>query len=96
MVMEVGAKTVAEDGETSADRIAQRNDYRERHWPTRAGSVKLHIPKHRSKLCIIGDAASSGLKNLRLQVAGTLIIRAAFHSNSDSVVRVEGLKTREP
>ena len=38
MVMEVGAKTVAEDGETSADRIAQRNDYRERHWPTRAGS----------------------------------------------------------
>ena len=91
MVMEVGAKNVAEYGEKSADRMAQRNDYRERDWPTRAGSVELRIPKHRPELCIIGDAASSGLKNLRRQVAGTLNISAAFHSNHDSVVRVAGL-----
>ena len=91
MVMEVGVKTVAEYREKSADRMAQRNDYRERDWPTRAGSVELRIPKHRPELCIIGDAASSGLKNLRRQVAGTLNISAAFHSNHDSVVRVAGL-----
>ncbi|SFQ78452.1 Transposase, Mutator family [Donghicola eburneus] len=62
MVIEVGAKTFAEYGEKSADRMVQRNDYRERDWPTRAGSVELSIPKLRHELCIIGDAAGSGQK----------------------------------
>lgn len=37
MELQVGAKTNAEYGEKSAERMAQRNGYRERDWQTRAG-----------------------------------------------------------
>lgn len=39
MELEVGAKTNAEYGEKSVERMAQRNGYRERDWQTRAGQV---------------------------------------------------------
>jgi transposase-like protein len=47
MELEVEAKTGAGWGEKSADRLAQRNGYRERDWETRAGTVELRIPKLR-------------------------------------------------
>lgn len=47
MELEVGAKTGAEYGEKSSDRLAQRNGYRDRDWQTRAGSVELRIPGSR-------------------------------------------------
>jgi transposase-like protein len=47
MEIEVGALTGAGYGEKSAERLAQRNGYRERDWQTRAGSVELRIPKLR-------------------------------------------------
>jgi len=47
MELEVGSLTGAGYGEKSAERLAQRNGYRDRDWQTRAGTVELRIPKLR-------------------------------------------------
>ncbi len=47
MGLEVGGLTGAALGERSPDRLVQRNDYRQRDWETRAGTVEQRIPKLR-------------------------------------------------
>jgi len=47
MELEVGGLTGAPFGEKSAERLVQRNGYRDRVWETRAGTVELRIPKLR-------------------------------------------------
>jgi transposase-like protein len=47
MELEVEGKTGAGYGEKSAERLVQRNGYRDRLWETRAGTVELRIPKLR-------------------------------------------------
>ena len=47
MELEVENLTGASYGEKSAERLVQRNGYRDRDWQTRAGSVELRIPKLR-------------------------------------------------
>jgi transposase-like protein len=47
MALEVQGLTGAGYGERTAERLAQRNGYRDRVWETRAGTVELRIPKLR-------------------------------------------------
>ncbi len=47
MDAEVSAQIGADLGEVSAERVTQRNGYRQRPWDTRAGQVELAIPKLR-------------------------------------------------
>ena len=47
MALEVAGLTGAAPGMRSAERINQRNGYRDRTWETRAGTVELRIPKLR-------------------------------------------------
>ena len=81
MELEVGALTGAAFGEKSAERLAQRNGYRERDWQTRAGTVELKIPRLRR-----GSYFPSFLEPRRMsEKALTAVIQEAY---------IQGVSTR--
>ena len=81
MELEVGALTGAAYGEKSAERLAQRNGYRERNWQTRAGTVELRIPKLRK-----GSYFPGFLEPRRMaEKALTAVIQEAY---------IQGISTR--
>ena len=81
MELEVGALAGAPYGEKNADRLAQRNGYRERDWQTRAGTVELRIPKLRR-----GSYFPTFLEPRRMaEKALTAVIQEAY---------IQGISTR--
>jgi putative transposase len=81
MELEVGAVAGAPYGEKSAERLVQRNGYRERDWETRAGTVELRIPRLRK-----GSYFPFFLEPRRLaEKALTAVIQEAY---------IQGISTR--
>ena len=81
MALETEPLCGAAPGERSAERINQRNGYRDRDWHTRAGTVELRIPKLRH-----GKYFPSFLEPRRMaEKALTAVIQEAY---------IQGISTR--
>jgi transposase-like protein len=93
MALETDGLCGAGHGERSAERVNQRNGYRDRDWQTRAGTVELRIPKLRR-----GSYFPAFLEPRRLaEKALTAVVQEAYVQgistrSVDDLVRAMGLE----
>jgi hypothetical protein len=86
MELEVGGLTGAAYGEKDAERLAQRNGYRERDWETRAGTVELRVGERTPALVRFSTVAGSkGLPDLARDVRGFAVKLYTQEGNWDLV-----------
>jgi len=92
MELEVGGLTGATWGEKSAERLVQRNGYRDRVWETRAGTVELRIPKLRKGSYFPGFLEPRRLaeKALTAVIRGRPTSRGCQHARSTTSSRRSG------
>jgi transposase-like protein len=86
MELEVGELAGAGYGERSAERLAQRNGYRDRDWQTRAGTVELRIPRLRKGSYFPGlleprrlSASPTSLRGIGLRPMAEKALTAMIH-----------------
>ena len=90
MDAEVSARTGAEYGERSPERVTQRNGYRSRAWDTRVGTMELHIPKLRE-----GSYFPSLLEPRRRSERALLAVIQQAYVEGVSTRRVDDLRNQD-
>jgi transposase-like protein len=102
MEAEVAGQIGAELGEVSAERVTQRNGYRERSWATRAGELELRIPKlrqgsyfpsfleprRRAEQALVAVVQEAYVNGVSTRKVDRLVEQMGVHMSKDQVSRL--------
>jgi transposase-like protein len=102
MEAEVSGQIGAELGEVSAERVTQRNGYRERSWATRAGELELRIPKlrqgsyfrsfleprRRAEQALVAVVQEAYVNGVSTRKVDRLVEQMGVHMSKDQVSRL--------
>src|SRR3954465_5108843 len=102
MEAEVAGQIGAALGEVSAERVTQRNGYRERAWATRAGELELRIPKlrqgsyfpsfleprRRAEQALVAVVQEAYVNGVSTRKVDRLVEQMGVHMSKDQVSRL--------
>ena len=102
MEAEVSGQIGAGLGEVSAERVTQRNGYRERAWATRAGELELRIPKlrqgsyfpsfleprRRAEQALVAVVQEAYVNGVSTRKVDRLVEQMGVHMSKDQVSRL--------